>query len=157
VDRFKHINDSLGHATGDHILQSIARHLVACVRSSDTVSRQGGDEFVVLLSEVARAEDAALIANKIRAAVSTPHRIDHRDLYVTVSVGISVYPDDGTDAETLLKSADSALFHAKARGRSHHQFFEPEMNVRGQADVPEESSAQSRRSRTSAAPADIDR
>jgi diguanylate cyclase (GGDEF)-like protein/PAS domain S-box-containing protein len=131
VDHFKHINDSLGHATGDQLLKSIARRLAACVRSTDTVSRQGGDEFVVLLSEVARAEDAALSADKILAALSTPHRIDHQDLHVTVSVGIGVYPDDGTDAETLLKNADSALFHAKARGRSNRQFFEPDMKVRG--------------------------
>jgi diguanylate cyclase (GGDEF)-like protein len=130
VDRFKHINDSLGHAIGDQLLKSIARRLVACVRSSDTVSRQGGDEFVVLLSEVARAEDAALSADKILAAVSAPHRIDHQDLHVTVSVGIGVYPDDGTDAETLLKNADSALFRAKANGRGNHQFFERDMNDR---------------------------
>jgi diguanylate cyclase (GGDEF)-like protein/PAS domain S-box-containing protein len=127
VDHFKHINDSLGHAIGDHVLRAIARRLVACVRSSDTVSRQGGDEFVVLLSEVARAEDAALSAQKIVATLSTPHRIDHQDLHVTVSVGIGVYPDDGTDAETLLKSADMALFRAKAQGRSNHQFFAPDM------------------------------
>lgn len=130
VDRFKHINDSLGHAIGDQLLKSIARRLVSCVRNVDTVSHQGGDEFVVLLSEVARANDAAFIADKILDAMSRPHRIDHQELHVTVSVGIGVYPDDGTDADTLLRNADLALFHAKARGRSNHQFFEPEMNVR---------------------------
>lgn len=130
VDHFKRINDSLGHASGDQLLQSIARRLVACVRSSDTVSRQGGDEFVILLSEVARADDAAFTADKILAAMSRPHHIEHQDLQVTVSLGIGVYPDDGTDAETLLKHADIALFHAKAHGRSNHQFFEPDMNVR---------------------------
>jgi diguanylate cyclase (GGDEF)-like protein/PAS domain S-box-containing protein len=129
VDHFKQINDSLGHGVGDQLLQSIARRLVACVRNSDTVSRHGGDEFVVLLSEVARAEDAASTANKILAAVSRPHRIGHQDLNVTVSVGIGVYPDNGADAETLLENADIALFHAKARGRSNHQFFERHMNV----------------------------
>ena len=128
VDHFKHINDSLGHAIGDQVLQSIAQRLVACVRRSDTVSRQGGDEFVLLLSEVARTEDAAFTADKILAAVSRPHRIGHQDLHVTVSVGIGVYPDDGADAETLLKNADIALFQAKAHGRSNHQFFEPDMN-----------------------------
>jgi diguanylate cyclase (GGDEF)-like protein/PAS domain S-box-containing protein len=124
VDHFKHINDSLGHTIGDQLLKSIARRLVACVRTSDTVSRHGGDEFVVLLSEVGRAEDAALSADKVLAALSAPHRIAHQDLRVTVSAGISVYPDDGTDAETLLKNADTALFHAKAHGRGNHQFFQ---------------------------------
>jgi diguanylate cyclase (GGDEF)-like protein/PAS domain S-box-containing protein len=130
VDRFKHVNDTLGHASGDQLLKSIARRLVACVRSSDTVSRYGGDEFVILLSEVAHAEDAALSANKILAALNTPHRIEYQDLHVTASVGIGVYPDDGTDAETLLRSADLALFNAKAGGRSNLQFFQPDMNVR---------------------------
>jgi diguanylate cyclase (GGDEF)-like protein len=98
---------------------------VGCVRDSDTVSRQGGDEFVVLLSEVTHAEDAALTADKLLAAVRRPHRIAHQDLQVTVSVGIGVYPVDGTDAETLLKNADLALFQAKRHGRSNHRFFEP--------------------------------
>jgi len=133
VDHFKHINDSLGHAIGDQLLQSIAQRLVACVRHSDTVSRHGGDEFVILLSEVARAEHAALTADKILAAVSRPHRIGHQDLQVTVSVGIGVYPDDGADAEALLKNADIALFQAKAHGRSNHQFFEREMDARATA------------------------
>jgi diguanylate cyclase (GGDEF)-like protein/PAS domain S-box-containing protein len=130
VDDFKHVNDSRGHAVGDQLLQSIARRLVACVRESDTVSRQGGDEFVVLLSEVARAQDAGLAADKLLAAVSTPHSIDQKDLHVTVSVGIGVYPADGASAEALLKSADLALVRAKTRGRSNHQFFERDASVR---------------------------
>jgi diguanylate cyclase (GGDEF)-like protein/PAS domain S-box-containing protein len=135
VDHFKHINDSLGHAIGDQLLKSIAQRLMTCVRSSDTVSRQGGDEFVVLLSEVARPEDVACTAEKILAEVSKPHHVEHQDLHVTVSVGIGVYPADGTDAETLLKHADMALFYAKAHGRSNHQFFEPDMNMRAIARV----------------------
>ena len=130
VDRFKHINDSLGHAVGDHLLQSIARRLVTCVRSSDTVSRLGGDEFVILLSEVTRAADAAVTAQKILAAMGAPHRIDQHELRVSVSLGIGVYPDDGADAEALLKSADMALFQAKARGRGNHQFFGRDIAVR---------------------------
>jgi diguanylate cyclase (GGDEF)-like protein/PAS domain S-box-containing protein len=130
VDHFKHINDSLGHAIGDQLLRSIGQRLVNCVRSSDTVSRQGGDEFVVLLSEVTRAHDVAFTADKILAAVSRPHRIGDQDLKVTMSVGIGVYPADGADAETLLKNADLALFHAKAHGRSNRQFFGPNMSVR---------------------------
>ena len=133
VDHFKHINDSLGHAVGDQLLKSIAGRLVACVRSSDTVSRQGGDEFVVLLSEVTRAQDVASTADKILAALSRPHRIEDRDLRVTVSVGIGIYPDDGADAETLLKCADLALFQAKTRGRSNRQFFQRDGTLRARA------------------------
>jgi len=129
VDRFKHINDSLGHAVGDRLLQSIARRLVACVRRADTVSRLGGDEFVVLLSEVACAEDALRTADKILAAMAAPQRIDQLDLHVTVSLGIGLYPDDGTDAETLLKNADLALLRAKADGRGNSQLFEPDTEV----------------------------
>ena len=124
VDHFKHINDTLGHAIGDRILKSIAQRLVACVRSSDTVSRYGGDEFVVLLSEVAHSDDAASSVHKIFAVLSTPHRIEQEELHVTVSVGIGVYPGDGTDAETLLKNADTALLSAKTQGRGNHQFFQ---------------------------------
>jgi diguanylate cyclase (GGDEF)-like protein len=131
VDRFKQINDTLGHAVGDQVLKSVAQRLVACVRSSDTVSRYGGDEFVVLLSEVAHSEDAALSVHKILTALSTTHRIEHQELYVTVSVGIAVFPDDGTDAEILLRNADTALLNAKARGRGNHQFYQPGMSSAG--------------------------
>lgn len=131
VDYFKRVNDSLGHAIGDQLLKSIARRLVACVRSTDTVSRLGGDELVVLLSEVVHVEDAARSGDKILAALSAPHHIEHRDLNVTVSIGISVYPGDGMDAETLLKNADAALFHAKAKGGNKRQVFEPDMVARG--------------------------
>lgn len=120
LDRFKRINDSLSHSAGDEVLQSVATRLVACVRDSDTVSRQGGDEFVILLSEVACPEDAAFSADKLLAAIAEPHRIAGEDLHVTASVGIAVYPADGADAETLLKKADLALLRAKARGRGSH-------------------------------------
>jgi diguanylate cyclase (GGDEF)-like protein/PAS domain S-box-containing protein len=129
VDHFKRINDSLGHTTGDQLLKSVAQRLVACVRHSDTVSRQGGDEFLVLLSEVSRAHDAAVSADKILAALSVPHRIEHQDVHITVSVGTSVYPRDGTDAQTLMKNANTALFYAKGEGRNNHQFFKPDMKV----------------------------
>jgi diguanylate cyclase (GGDEF)-like protein/PAS domain S-box-containing protein len=129
VDHFKGINDTLGHAIGDKLLKSIAQRLIACVRSSDTVSRQGGDEFLVLLPEVGRADDAALSAQKILEAVSAPHRIEQQEVHVTVSIGIGVYPEDGTDAEILLKNADTALFHAKVQGRSRHQFYRTDMKV----------------------------
>jgi diguanylate cyclase (GGDEF)-like protein/PAS domain S-box-containing protein len=130
LDGFKHINDSLGHPLGDKLLQSIAKRLVDCVRNSDTVSRQGGDEFVVLLSEVAQAEDAAISARRMLRAVAVAHPIEQHELHVTTSIGVSVYPDDGVDAQTLIKSADTAMYQAKENGRQGYQFFKPAMNVR---------------------------
>ena len=130
LDGFKHINDSLGHPIGDKLLQSIAKRLVDCVRGSDTVSRQGGDEFVVLLSEVEQPEDAAITARRMLQAVAEAHSIDQHDLHVTTSIGVSVYPDDGLDAETLIKNADTAMYQAKENGRQSYQFFKPAMNVR---------------------------
>ena len=130
LDGFKHINDSLGHPIGDKLLQSIAKRLVDCVRGSDTVSRQGGDEFVVLLSEVAHPEDAAISARRMLQAVAEAHSIDQHDLHVDTSIGVSVYPDDGLDAETLIKNADTAMYQAKENGRQSYQFFKPAMNVR---------------------------
>jgi diguanylate cyclase (GGDEF)-like protein/PAS domain S-box-containing protein len=123
VDHFKHINDSFGHTAGDGLLKSIALRLVASVRGTDTVSRHGGDEFVVLLSEVARPEDAGLSADKILAALHAPYHIDHRTFEITVSIGIGVFPEDGMNAETLVKNADTALLHAKESGRSRREFF----------------------------------
>ena len=130
LDGFKHINDSLGHPIGDKLLQSIAKRLVDCVRSSDTVSRQGGDEFVVLLSEMEQSEDAAISALRLLQAVVEAHTIDQHDLHVTTSIGVSVFPDDGKDAETLIKNADTAMYQAKENGRQSYQFFKPAMNVR---------------------------
>jgi diguanylate cyclase (GGDEF)-like protein/PAS domain S-box-containing protein len=124
VDYFKRVNDSLGHTTGDGLLKSIALRLVACVRTTDTVSRHGGDEFIVLLSEVTRTEDAGLSADKILAALSVPYPIEQEDLRITASIGISVFPHDGTDPETLVKNASRALLHAKKKGRGGHAFFE---------------------------------
>jgi len=130
LDGFKHINDSLGHPIGDKLLQSVARRLVGCVRTSDTVSRQGGDEFVVLLSEAEQWEDAAIVARRMLDAVAEGHSIDQHDLHVTTSIGVSVFPDDGQDAETLIKNADTAMYQAKENGRQSYQFFKPAMNVR---------------------------
>jgi diguanylate cyclase (GGDEF)-like protein/PAS domain S-box-containing protein len=130
LDRFKHINDTLGHNIGDRLLQSVARRLRSCVRGSDTVSRRGGDEFVILLAEVTHAQDAALCAEKVLLALSAPHRVDQRNLHLTASIGIVTYPDDGTDAETLLRHADFAMYHAKQHGRTNYQFFESDMTLR---------------------------
>ena len=129
LDRFKHINDSLGHVVGDRLLQSVGRRLFTCVRSSDTISRQGGDEFVILLWEVRHAQDAAITAEKMLQALREPHHIDGHVLHVTGSIGIATYPDDGTDAETLMKKADFAMYYAKDTGRDRYQFFKSEMNA----------------------------
>jgi diguanylate cyclase (GGDEF)-like protein len=130
LDGFKHINDSLGHPVGDKLLQSIASRLVDCVRVSDTVSRQGGDEFVVLLSEIEQSEDAAITARRMLQAVAQPHSIDQHDLHITASIGVSVYPEDGLDADTLIKNADTAMYQAKESGRQSFEFFKPAMNAR---------------------------
>jgi diguanylate cyclase (GGDEF)-like protein len=130
MDGFKHINDSLGHPIGDKLLQSVARRLVDCVRDPDTVSRQGGDEFVLLLTGVQRPDGAAIAAARLLKAVAAPHSIDDHDLHITTSIGLSVYPEDGEDAETLIKNADTAMYQAKENGRQSFQFFEPVMNVR---------------------------
>ena len=130
LDQFKHINDSLGHAVGDHVLQSVAKRLTACVRRSDTVSRQGGDEFVVLLPELDHVEDASMSAKKVLNALSEPLRIAEHDLHVSASIGVSIYPDDGQDAETLIQHADTAMYQAKANGRDNYQYFKKEMNLR---------------------------
>ena len=130
LDGFKHINDSLGHPIGDRLLQSVAKRLVDSVRSSDTVSRQRGDEFVVLLSEVGRSEDLAITVKRLLQVGAKPHSIDKHDLHVTACIGVSTYPDDGLDAETLIKNADTAMYQAKENGRQSYQFFKPAMNIR---------------------------
>jgi diguanylate cyclase (GGDEF)-like protein/PAS domain S-box-containing protein len=130
LDGFKNINDSLGHMIGDKLLQSVTKRLMNCARASDTVSRQGGDEFVVLLSEVAHAKDAAIAAMRILDAVAEPHSVDNHDLHITTSVGISVYPEDGLDANTLIQNADTAMYQAKDNGRHSYQYFTAEMNAR---------------------------
>ena len=129
LDRFKYINDSLGHAVGDQLLQSVSKRLLAGVRGSDTVSRLGGDEFVILLSEIAHAEDAATSATKILRSLSAPHLIGGQDVEIDGSIGISIYPDDGLDAETLIKNADTAMYHAKQNGRNNFEFFRADMNL----------------------------
>jgi diguanylate cyclase (GGDEF)-like protein/PAS domain S-box-containing protein len=128
IDRFKHVNDTAGHAAGDRLIKSISARLLNCVRSSDTVCRLGGDEFVILLSEVARAKGAAVTAKKILAALSEPHSIDQLEVHVSASIGIATYPADGTTAENLLKNADAAMYRAKECGRNNYQFFKAEMN-----------------------------
>jgi len=133
LDHFKHINDSLGHEVGDQLLQSVAKRLQACVRLYDTVSRQGGDEFVVLLPEVDERQDATLIAQKLIEAMAQPHVVRGHSLHVSLSIGISLYPDDGKDVEALVRNADTAMYQAKKNGRNKYQAFTPDMNVRAVA------------------------
>jgi diguanylate cyclase (GGDEF)-like protein/PAS domain S-box-containing protein len=130
LDRFKNTNDSLGHEAGDRLLREVAKRLLGCVRGSDTVSRQGGDEFVILLSELAAGQDAAISADKVLQALDKPFLIDGHNLHVSASIGIAIFPEDGEEPESLLKHADFAMYHAKDCGRNNFQFFRRDMNVR---------------------------
>jgi diguanylate cyclase (GGDEF)-like protein/PAS domain S-box-containing protein len=130
LDQFKRINDSLGHSVGDRLLRSVARRVVACVRRTDTVSRLGGDEFLILLSQIEHSEDAAITARKILRAVAAPHVIDSKSLDVNVSIGGSTYPADAQNAETLVSYADVAMYEAKQQGRNSYQFFRTDMRAR---------------------------
>jgi len=129
LDRFKAINDSLGHAAGDVVLKEVAGRLVRQLRVVDTICRIGGDEFVVVLPEIKRASDAANVAAKILEAVAQPFLVDDRELQFTSSIGISVFPEDGRDAESLIRNADAAMYHAKETGRANYQFFTEQMNL----------------------------
>lgn len=129
LDNFKRINDSLGHAAGDDLLRFVADRLATCVRTTDTLCRQGGDEFVLLLTEIERPQDAVLVVDKLRAALAEPCLIGGHDLRVTLSAGISVFPDDGSDADSLMQKADAAMYQAKASGRDGYFFFRPTMKA----------------------------
>jgi diguanylate cyclase (GGDEF)-like protein/PAS domain S-box-containing protein len=128
-DRFKHINDTLGHAVGDQVLRSVARRLATCVRESDTVCRHGGDEFLILLSEVDQPEDAGLIADKIVTSIAEPHYVAGHELSISGSVGIALYPEDGQDAQSLIMRADTAMYHAKNDGRNRFDFYRSDMDA----------------------------
>ena len=130
LDNFKHINDSLGHAVGDEMLKVLAKRMGACVRTSDMVCRLGGDEFVALLPDIRHPEDAVRVAEHMLAEVRLPFLFDGHDLHISVSIGISVFPGDGGDAETLMSNADTAMYHAKASGRDNCQFFSQQMKLR---------------------------
>jgi diguanylate cyclase (GGDEF)-like protein len=123
LDRFRHVNDALGRPAGEELLRAVAERLAACVREGDTVARISGDEFILLLPGVHYAEDLAAISRKLRNSLREPYRIEGRELHVTASAGISLYPEDGEDGETLLKSADTAMYRAKERGRDNFQQF----------------------------------
>ena len=130
IDHFKRINDSMGHAIGDQLLQSVAQRLQANVRTSDTVSRHGGDEFVILLPEIGDVQSVAHFAEKLIKSVSDPHIISGQELRVTLSIGISLCPDDGVDADVLMRNADMAMYQAKRSGRNSYKIFTPSMSTR---------------------------
>jgi diguanylate cyclase (GGDEF)-like protein/PAS domain S-box-containing protein len=128
LDGFKHINDSLGHQVGDQVLQETAQRLQQCLRGGDSVARLGGDEFIITLPAISDGGDAMPVADKVLQALREPVRIGMHELHVSGSIGISLYPADGGDAATLMRAADSAMYHAKAMGRDHYQFFTTELN-----------------------------
>ncbi|HEX2716574.1 MAG TPA: EAL domain-containing protein, partial [Gemmatimonadaceae bacterium] len=130
LDRFKLINDSLGHSVGDKLLQVVSRRMRAVLRDDDTVTRLGGDEFTILVPHIEHIDAAMQVARRIREALKLPIVIDSRELFVSASIGISVYPTDGEDAETLLKNADTAMYRAKTQGRDTVQLYAPAMNAR---------------------------
>jgi diguanylate cyclase (GGDEF)-like protein/PAS domain S-box-containing protein len=130
LDHFKNINDTMGHAVGDLLLQEVARRLIRCVRGVDTVSRQGGDEFLIILADIGGVDQAAHVASTVLHAVSQVYLINGYELHVSASIGVSIYPSDGDDIDTLVKNADIAMYHAKESGRNSFQFFDSDMNAR---------------------------
>jgi diguanylate cyclase (GGDEF)-like protein len=132
---FKSINDSLGHAAGDSLLQLAARRIQTCIRESDTVGRLGGDEFAIVLTELAQAHDAGLVARKVVDVLARPFTLEGQEVFITASIGITLFPDDGDDDETLVRNADTAMYRAKDLGRHNYQFFTAEMNRQATADM----------------------
>lgn len=128
LDHFKTINDSLGHEIGDFLLKAVAERLLACVRNEDTVARQGGDEFIVVLNSIGESLDAAKVAQKILDSLGQPYHIHENELHIGGSIGIAIFPEDGTNAEALLKNSDIAMYYAKENGRNNYQFFTKELN-----------------------------
>ncbi len=123
LDHFKTINDSWGHAVGDRLLQSAAKWLKSCLRASDVVARLGGDEFIILLPEIGQPEDAITVAQKLLSALRKPFRIEGREIFTSASIGISLFPKDGDEAEILMKNADQAMYCVKQEGRNNHRLF----------------------------------
>lgn len=132
LDYFKTINDSLGHQIGDRVLQEMATRLQQCVREGDTVARLGGDEYVIALTALNDSNDAALVADKVLEAFNLPFMIEGHELHISGSIGISFYPSDGNDVQSLMRAADTAMYHAKQKGRSNYQFFTPVLNEAAQ-------------------------
>ncbi|MEW5770566.1 MAG: EAL domain-containing protein [Pseudomonadota bacterium] len=142
LDRFKNVNDSLGHAIGDELLKEVASRLRCCIRDVDTVARLGGDEFVVVLENLDEVGDVVGIANKIRTVFGLPITLESQTLHVSTSIGIALYPEDGADAETLMRNADTAMYQAKSAGRNNYQFFAPYMNEQAREKLALENTLQ---------------
>jgi len=152
LDRFKQINDTLGHSTGDKLLEATANLFTSCMRESDMighadpiahsniVARLGGDEFIISLGDIKRPEDAAVVAERILESLAKPIKLDEHEVYVTASIGISIYPNDGEDAETLMMHADTAMYHAKDAGKNNYQFFMRAMTATAKGRLSMESS-----------------
>ena len=129
LDNFKNINDTLGHDVGDELLRQVSRRLSECVRLEDTIARQGGDEFIVLLDNLDDGRNASIVAQKILNSLRQPLILGGTEQHVSGSVGIAVYPEDGRDAQTLMKNADTAMFHGKGLGKNTYQYFTAQMNI----------------------------
>ena len=130
LDQFKSINDSLGHETGDAVLKIVAERLVRCVRSTDTIARLSGDEFAMVLSDLAQGQDAGHVAQKVLDAVCRPALVGDRTIPITASIGIALYPFEAADPDALLAQADRAMYRAKEKGGQCHQFWSDDMNVK---------------------------
>jgi len=128
IDHFKKINDSLGHSTGNRLLQAVADRLRECISETDTFSREGGDEFMIILPDLLDIEKSTAVITKIQNQMNFPFRVDGEELYVTTSMGIAIYPDDGSDFDTIFKCADTAMYRAKESGRNTYRFFMSQMN-----------------------------
>ena len=129
LDRFKIINDTFGHNIGDLFLQEVSKRLQSIIREGDTVSRLSGDEFLILFSDITNIEDASVVAKKILKNLSEVVEIDNKEIYTTGSVGISIFPENGDDLESLVKNADAAMYRAKEQGRNNYQFYSPSINA----------------------------
>ena len=129
LDNFKNINDTLGHDVGDELLRQVSRRLSECIRLEDTIARQGGDEFIILLDSLDEGRGASVVAQKVLNALRDPFILNNTEQHVSGSLGIALYPDDGPDPQTLLKNADTAMFHGKALGKNTYQFFTSQMNI----------------------------
>ena len=126
LDQFKTVNDTLGHAMGDKLLQVVGMRLTGLLRKSDTVARIGGDELLLILSEIAQPDDADQTAQKILEAFREPFVFSDQELHITISIGVALYPEDGVDSDTLVKNADTAMYRAKAMGRNNFQRYVPD-------------------------------
>jgi diguanylate cyclase (GGDEF)-like protein/PAS domain S-box-containing protein len=140
LDRFKNVNDTLGHGAGDLLLRQLSERIAACVRSGDTVGRLSGDEFAVVLSSLTSPEDAGIVAQKMMAALTRPFDLDGKEVFASASIGITLYPGDANEREALLRNADTAMYRAKEMGRNRVQFYTPEMNARAMEKLDLENS-----------------